>query len=206
MTRSIYTKLVAIILILIVSLMTVVGAFLLAGIRNFFVASFYDRMREVFAGAEMAADLRAAADEAAAPELMAEILQANMGRLGVDAGSRNYYILDGETGEYLIGSDPEAGRRLAVTRNMLTAMAGQEGYAPASGGDGYMDVAIPLRGESGSYIIYIIDNTETASRLNRELSGILLEAICIGLLISVLMSLLLAKTMVTPIESLTSAA
>ena len=33
--RSIYTKLVAIILVLIVSLMVVVGAFLLAGVRNF---------------------------------------------------------------------------------------------------------------------------------------------------------------------------
>ena len=106
MIRSIYTKLVAIILVLIVSLMMVVGAFLLAGVRNFYINEFYSRMQEVFASADVAADLRAAADEPDAAALMAEILRANMGRLGISSGTRNYFILDGESGAYLTGSDP----------------------------------------------------------------------------------------------------
>ena len=205
MTRSIYTKLVAIILVLIAALMAVVGAFLIAGVRNFYISEFYTRMQEAFAGADFAADLRAAAGDENAPELMAEILRANMGRLGVDARSRNYYILDGETGSCLTGSDPVAGPSLSVTRNILTAMSGSPGY-DSGGGEDYMDVAIPIRGAGGSYIVYIIDNKDTVASLNQQLLRIIMEAIAIGLAISVLLSLLLAKTMVTPIQSLTRAA
>ena len=68
--RSIYTKLVALILVLIVALMAVVGAFLMTGVRNFYINEFYTRMQEVFASADVAADLRAAADEEGAAELV----------------------------------------------------------------------------------------------------------------------------------------
>ena len=205
MTRSIYTKLVAIILVLILALMAVVGAFLLRGVRNFYINEFYTRMQEAFSDADMAADLRSAADEEGAAVRMADILRANAGQLGISSGARNYYILDGETGKYLTGSDPEAGPQLQITRNILTAMSGSEGYVSNSRDD-YMDVALPVRGNAGSYIVYIIDNKETVSSLNEKLFGIVLEAIGIGLLIAVLLSLLLAKTMVTPIQSLTRAA
>lgn len=205
MTKSIYTKLVAIFLVLILALMAVVGAFLMRGVRNFYISEFYAQMQEAFSGAVMAGDLRAAADEPDAAMRMADILRANSGQLGIRAGTRNYYILDGETGECITGSDPVAGQTLAVTRNILTAMGGGEGYASNSSDD-YMDVALPISGESGSYIIYIIDNKDTVTDLNAELFRIIAEALAIGLLIAVLLSLLLAKTMVTPIQSLTKAA
>ena len=205
MTRSIYTKLVAIILVLILALMAVVGAFLMRGVRNFYISEFYARMQEAFSDADMAGDLRAAADEAGAAARMADILRANSGQLGINSGTRNYYILDGATGAYITGSDPDAGPDLAITRNVLTAMSGSEGYASGSGDD-YMDVALPVRGASGEFIIYIIDNKETVTSLNQELFDIIIEAIIIGLAIAVLLSLLLAKTMVTPIQSLTRAA
>ena len=205
MGRSIYTKLVVIILVLIVALMAVVGAFLMGGVRNFYINEFYSRMQEVFASADIAADLRAAAEGEGAAELMANILRANMGRLGVDGTTRNYFILDGETGSCLTGSDMDVGSHLTVTRNILTALSGEEGYAVSAGED-LMDVALPVRGAGGSYIIYIIDNKDLVTELNGELLQIILRAIGIGLLISVGLSLLLAKTMVTPIQHLTRAA
>ena len=205
MTRSIYTKLVLIILVLILALMAVVGAFLMRGVRNYFINEFYTRMQEAFSAADMVADLRSAADEDGAAERMLDILWANADRLGLNTGTRNGFILSGDTGTYLTGSDPEAGQKLQITRNILTAMSGSEGYV-ANRSDDYMDVALPIRGESGDYIIYIIDNKTTVSNLNAELLGIVLEAIVIGLAIAVLLSLLLAKTMVTPIQSLTRAA
>ena len=205
MTRSIYTKLVAIILVLILALMAVVGAFLMRGVRNFYINEFYTRMQEAFSDADMAGDLRSAADEAGAADRMADILRANAGQLGISSGARNYFILDGGTGAFLTGSDPAAGPELQMTRNILTAMSGSEGYASDSGDD-YMDVALPVRGSQGSFIIYIIDNKNTVSDLNGKLFDIILEAMGIGLLIAVLLSLLLAKTMVTPIQSLTKAA
>ena len=205
MTKSIYTKLVAIFLVLILALMAVVGAFLMRGVRNFYISEFYTQMQEAFAGAVMSGDLRAAADEPGAAARMADILRANSGQLGINAGTRNYYILDGENGAYITGSDPEAGQNLAITRNILTAMSGSEGYDVDSSDD-YMDVALPIRGANGSYIIYIIDNKDTMTSLNTELFHIIAEALAVGLLIAVLLSLLLAKTMVTPIQSLTKAA
>ena len=58
MTKSIYTKLVAIIIVLILALMAVVGAFLMRGVRNFYLNEFYSQMQEAFSGAVMAGDLR----------------------------------------------------------------------------------------------------------------------------------------------------
>lgn len=48
MNRSLYTKLVLIILFLIIALMLVAGVFLTRGVRNFYLSDFYDNMAEVF--------------------------------------------------------------------------------------------------------------------------------------------------------------
>lgn len=204
MGRSLYTKLVLIIMTLIVAFMVVVGAFLLHGVRSFYLSEFYQQMQAVFSNEELADSLRAAADSDNAASAISEILKANIGRLGIDSGTRNYYILDGTTGEYLTGSNnPDGG--ITNTANILTAMTGKEGYASDASAD-FMDVAIPLEGEDGSYIVYIIDNKTTVQNLNKDLSRIILEAMVIGLIISVLMSLLLAKTLVMPLQELTKAA
>ena len=204
MARSLYTKLVLIIMTLIVAFMAVVGAFLLHGVRNFYLSEFYQEMQDVFSSEDMAKALRDAADSDNAANSIGEILNAYKGHLGIDSRTRNYYILDGDTGEYITGSNNPAGG-IANTANILTAMTGIAGYASDAGAD-YMDVAIPVEGEGGSYIVYVIDNKETVQSLNGDLSRIILEAMAVGLIISVLMSLLLAKTLVTPIQELTHAA
>ena len=48
MGRSLYTKLVLIIMTLIVAFMVVVGAFLLHGVRSFYLNQFYEGMQTVF--------------------------------------------------------------------------------------------------------------------------------------------------------------
>lgn len=70
----------------------------------------------------------------------------------------------------------------------------------------YMDLAIPILGGDNAFIIYILDNKETVSDLNSQLFFIIMQALIIGLLISVLLSFLLSKTMVGPIEKLTAGA
>ena len=103
MNRSLYTKLVLIILFLIIVLMLVAGVFLTRGVRSFYLNDFYDNMSEVFADNEVAVALReAAADDS--PAYMSEILGVYAGRLGIDRGTRNYHILDGATGDWLAGS------------------------------------------------------------------------------------------------------
>jgi signal transduction histidine kinase len=205
MNKSLYTKLVLIILLLIISLMTVVGAFLMRGIRSFYLNDFYEKMRNVFSNGEMVDDLRAAADDENAVGLMTEILRAYFGELGIDSGKRDFYILSGDTGDFLYGSDANSGNRVDMTPNILTAISGTEGYMSDSSAE-YMDVALPISGESASFIIYIRDNKATVRGLSSELFRIIIESLIVGLIISVLLSLLLAKTMVTPIQSLTRAA
>lgn len=204
MNRSLYTKLVVIMLVLILSIMAVVGAFLMRGVRNFFISEFYEQMQTVFSKADLVNDLRSAADGENAAAHMAEILHAWSGELGIDSGKRSYYVLS-SNGSRLDGFEAADGQALPITPNILTAISGKEGYAWNSSAD-YMDVALPISGQNGTYIVYIIDNKDTVSSLNGQLFDIIVEALVIGLLISVLLSLLLAKTLITPIQKLTRAA
>ena len=74
MNRSLYTKLVLIILFLIIALTAVTGVFLTRGVRSYYLNEFYARMQEVFADEERASGLRsaAAADD---PDNMAEVVE-----------------------------------------------------------------------------------------------------------------------------------
>lgn len=205
MFRSLHMKLVMIMLLLIVSLMTVVGAFLINSVAEFYLHSFYQQMQNVFSDKQFYQDL---CSKAAAPDgvnQLQQMLESNAGILGINSGTRNYYILNGMTGTFLAGSDEESGGKLAMTPNILTALSGSEGYQSDITAS-YMDVALPIKGGENSYIIDIFDNRQTVESLNSELFLIILEALVFGLLISVLLSFLLAKTMITPIERLTGAA
>ena len=204
MNRSLYTKLVLIILVLIVALMLVAGVFLTRGVRSFYLNDFYDSMAEAFGDQDLAEDLRSAAAEDD-PAYMSEILGANAGQLGIDRGTRNYHILSGETGEWLAGSITPENNNLDITPNIITALSGGNGDASNPNAD-YMDIALPVEGGSSDYIIYVIDNRETMRSLNDQLLQIIVEAMAVGLVISVFLSLLLAKTMIAPIQELTHAA
>ena len=187
-------------LLLIISLMAVVGAFLVNEIRSYYLDDFYAKMKTVFEDPALVEDLSSAANYTD----MAGILQTYSGQLGIDSRSRNYYILDGDTGTVLPGSGSN-NDSLTATQNILTAIGGQAGYS-SDHSSSYMDVALPIDGNSGNYIVYIKDNKSTVTKLSSVLFGIIGRALLIGLIITVLLSLLLAKAMVTPIQSLTQAA
>ena len=132
------------------------------------------------------------------------LADVDAGQLGIDSGTRNFYILSGDTGAYIVGSaNPSNG--VTVTANITTAIAGSEGYSSDSG-EKYMDVALPVSGDSGRYIVYIIDNKNSVQELGSNLFTIILEALAVGMVISVGLSLMLSKTLVTPIRQLTVAA
>jgi signal transduction histidine kinase len=182
--------------------MAVTGAFLMRGVRSYYLGVFYKQMQAVFSDVDLADDMRSAASEGDTSRL-ADIIRAYSGQLGIDGGTRDYYVLDGATGGVITGSG-EA-QSLTMTPNILTALAGSEGYASDATAD-YMDVALPVTSGTNSYIVYIIDNKSTVSELSTELFEIILKAMLVGVVIAILMCLLLAKTMVTPIQELTRAA
>ena len=126
--RGLHTKLVLIMLLLIISLMTVVGAFLIRGVLGFYTNEFYEQMISFFSMPEFVADLRSAADDPEGPAKIGEILNASRGALGINSDSRNYYILDSEFGNPLLSSDPQEDLILEKSPNILTALAGEEGW------------------------------------------------------------------------------
>ena len=200
MKKSLYTKLVLIMLLLIFSLMAVVGAFLMNEIRSFYLDDFYAKMEDVFESPELVASLGEAASGSNAPTEMFNRLKAYTGQLGIDYISRHYYILDGDTGDVKTGSGTEP-ENIKITPNILSAINGNIGQTSDISAS-YMDVAIPF----GNYIVYIIDDKSSVRDLSSALFRIITDALLVGLIISALLSLLLAKAMVTPILNLTSAA
>ena len=70
MRQSLYSKLVLVMLVLILSLMLVVGVFLIKSVEDFFTQQFYEQMQTVFDDPALAADLRSAARGDDAPERM----------------------------------------------------------------------------------------------------------------------------------------
>ena len=217
MFRSLHMKLVLILLLLITSLMTIVGAFMMTSITSFYIDEFYQQIEKVFGdsnpsnGAFVNSLRREAAQENGVQTLQ-QMIEAKAGDLGLNSSTRNYFILDGHTGAFLTGSDnQDAFERLQVSPNLLTARNSVAGGTNAVGDQSdltasYMDVAIPITGGENAYIIYIYDNRDTVSSLNSQLFLIIVQALLVGLIISVLLSFLLSKTMVIPIERLTQRA
>ena len=205
MRRSLLSKLVLIIILLIVSLMVVVGAFLMNSVTGYYIDEFYSQIADAFGqnNVDFVRDLQTATeDETDGAAMVNAVLAAYEGVLGVDGRNRNYYVLDGATGRWLGGSSPEPEGGVPITPNISTALRGVPGFDSSVTAD-YMDAAIPITRGGQPYIVYILDSRETARNLNTEMFSLIMEALALGLIISILLSFLLAKTMVTPLQRLT---
>ena len=205
MFRSLHMKLVLIMVLLIVSLMTVVGAFLINSVSSFYLNDFYSQMQEVFADEDLYSDMTTPTeDEVDGAGALQRVMEAYAGTLGIDGRNRNYYILDGATGKFLTGSDPEQGPNLYKSPNLLYALTRGEVGSQSDVTAGYMDVAVPITRGDSNYIIYLHDNREISQSLSSQLVTLIIQSLVFGLVISVLLSFMLAKTMITPIERLTA--
>ena len=209
MLRSLHMKLVMIMVLLILSLMTVVGTFLINSVMAFYLEDFYTQMSRVFdQNMALSRNLETAvsAEEDGAQAIL-DIMDAYSGELGLDGRSRTLYILDGETGAYLAGTDEEEGRNLEYdSPNLTRALVEREEGAEANIAADYMDVALPITRGEDSYVIYILDNKTTVNSLISQIFGLILESLIFGLIISILLSFLLFKTMIIPIQRLTEGA
>ena len=161
--RSLRMKLVMILVILILALMTVIGAFLINGVGNFYISEFYVQMEQTFSQDFISQLQRIAAQSPDAPDEMKELLMAQSG-LGIDISGRNVYILS-PTGDVLTGSSQT--EHVDITSNILTAMNGGVGQE-SSIANGYMDLAVPIRTDGESYIVYVRDNKATVDKLTGE--------------------------------------
>lgn len=202
MLKSLYLKIVFILLIFIVAVMCAVGAILLNGVSSFYIDEFTDQMEECFAdGGLLMNDLSQAAGGEYPATDMKKVLSSYGSILGIDK-YRNYYVLNTD-GEMLAGSDVALGSELIITPNILSAIMGSKENI-SSGGTDYSDwaVRVPMT-EEDDCIIYIKDSLEEMRQLNSILFAIILQAMIVGIVFSIILSFFLAKSISSPIQSLT---
>ena len=189
---------VMILVLLILALMTVVGSFLINGVGNYYIDEFYDQMSRTFSQ-DFILQLQEMAAEPEGPAQMKQLLMAQSD-LGVDLSRRNVYVLHTD-GSVVDSSNQQT--QVNMTSNLLAAMNGEVGQTGSIASE-IMDLAVPIEGGDTDYIIYILDNKETADDLTGELIGIIIQALVLGLLICVILAFLLSQILITPIHALTT--
>ena len=205
MFRSLHMKLVLVLVLLIVSVMAVVGTFLINSVTSYHIQEFESQMSSVFTG-EFILTLEQNAAASTDGRALREMIEAYSAPLGIDE-YRRFYVLDGKTGQYLSGSDDSYGSAMALTPNILTAMTGQVGQENGLLGE-YFDVAIPIRDQDGdtAFVVGVLDDKTELSELNWNLFTILIRAMLFGLVVAIFLSFLLSKTITNPVERLTDQA
>ena len=189
MFRSLHMKLVLVLVLLIVSVMAVMGTFLINSVTSYNIQEFQSQMSAVFTS-EYILTLEQKVG-AGAPAIQ-EMVEAYSAPLGIDE-NRCFYVLDGQTGSYLCGSDDEYGAELTLTPNILAAMNGRVGQDNEILGS-YFDVAIPIRGDGGEtrFIVGVLDDKSELQELNWNLFTILIRAMLFGLVVAIFLSFLLS--------------
>ena len=202
MFRSLHRKLVLVLVLLIVSVMAVVATFLINSMTSYHIREFQSQMSSVFTS-EFILTLEQNAQDSGT---LQDMIEAYSAPLGIDE-YRCFYVLDGQTGDYLSGSDDDYGARLVKTPNILTAMTGQVGQQTETLGE-YFDVAIPIRDGQGrvSFVVGVLDDKSELQELNWNLFTILIQAMLFGLVVAICLSFLLSKTITDPVERLTDQA
>ena len=199
MLRSLHMKLVMILVLLILSLMMVVGSFLINGVGNYYIDEFYDQMTRVFSQDFILELQEEAKSSNGSPDQLKQLLMAQSD-LGIDIAQRNVYILD-KSGRVLSSSNQQT--QVAMTANLLTAMNGEVGQSGSIASD-IMDLAVPIDGGADSCIVYILDNKLAVDDLTGKLFEIILQSLILGLVICVILAFLLSQILITPIRALST--
>lgn|GEM_PF-6035649 len=200
---SLHLKLGGMLLLLIILVLLVACAFLVRGVQAFYLDAFYSQMRQAFSNVDFVSELQAAARLEDGYQKIESALGHYAGTLGIDGITRNYYVLEGKTGQVLAPADALE-TELEATLNILRAIGGEIGDSSDTTAS-FMDVALPIGDGDGQYIVYIRDNKQTVLDLSSQLFQIIINTAVISLLISVFLSFLLSKAVVSPIQSLTRA-
>lgn len=200
MFKSIQWKIIVIFVLLTISVMVVVGTFLLQNISSYYLNEFRDSMSEQVFNREFLNELTEAAEGEQPVEEMEELLGVYSVWMGIDA-FRNYYILDGATCRVLAGSSRD--EAFFTTPNIVTAMAGMTG-SNIDRSARYMDYAVPITDKNGNvrYIISVRDSKEEVYDITRNIFVNILWAILFGILFSLILGFVLSGTIIAPLSTL----
>ena len=177
--KSLHTKLVLILVALVLSVMAIVGAFLVSSVTEYNITEFRSEMTNVFTP-DFILSLENTAKDGGSTSLKDYMIAYSVS-LGINQ-NRNFYILDGKSGEYITGSDDDFGSSLALTPNILAAMNGKVGQELSPVGT-YFDVAVPVDGGDALYVVGVMDNKQDLNAFTLNLIGALVRAMLFGMVI-----------------------
>ncbi len=204
MQKSLYSKIILILVVFIITVMSVVAVVLLGNIYSYYSRSFSNIMETTFAeDSPLYLELESALGNSDYVRRQKETLLSYSSILGIDS-YRNFYILD-MNGNYLDSSDSSNNSYPEKTPNLISAM-NKKTSGTQSQAVSYTDFALYLEGEERSCIIYIRDSQDDMRQLSWMLFTIILQSILIGLVIAVVLAFFLSKAITAPIQILTKSA
>jgi len=203
MFKSLSLKIAMMFVLLTICVIILIGTFMTSSIDSFYDNEFKKLVSLVF-NEDYTTQLNTNISSGISADEVFSNISVYNGQLGIDS-FRNLYLLNGKTGKTVgkCTTNISLAETLEISPNIITAMSGKIGDKTISG-SGYMDYAIPLKkGDSVEYIIYVCDTKEETDNILSSIFILMLQALLIGLAISVLFSILLSKTIILPIQSLT---
>ncbi len=203
MFKSIQTKIVAIFILTILSVVVVIGSFLTTNIVKFYNNEFSVMMEQVFSPS-LTSELEKSAASGGVNAVW-DIVSSYIGPLGIDT-YRFYGILDAKTGNIIKTSDQSKSSGLEKSDNIITAMTGKTGNI-SNTEKSYMDYALPISiDNTPTYIVYVKDTKNEVNSITRSVLFILIEALAFSVLIAVILSFFFSRTITKPIRDLTRSA
>jgi len=203
MFKSISLKIGAMFVLLTISVIILIGTFMTDTTDQYYHDEFYKVNAAVFTD-EYVDTLCSSMQGESGVQSVYDSVSAHYVQLGIDS-FRECYILDGKNGKAIdsFASNKELASSLELSPNIISAMSGTVGDAVNSAYS-YMDYAVPLMaGDAVSYIIYIKDTKEESNTVLRNVFTIIIQALLLGIAISLIFAILLSVTIISPIKSLT---
>ncbi len=204
MQKSLYSKIILIMVVFIITVMSVVAVVLLGNIYSYYTNAFTENMENTFdSGSPLYIELK---NSLSAPDHIRrqkEILLSYSSVLGIDT-YRNFYILD-MNGSCLESSSSNSNAVIEKTANIISAMNGKTSGIQNQAAS-YTDYALYVEDGENSCIIYVKDSQDDMRQLSWRLFTIILQSILIGLVIAIIMAFFLSKAITAPIQNLTKGA
>ena len=197
MFKSVQWKLAAMFLLVVLAVIILIGTFTVNSIANFYSNDFVNQIESAITD-DFKDSITAALSEKQPEQAVFQTAEVFSSRLGINS-YRSFYVLDA-LGNNITGGD------VTKTENIISAIKGEIG-SDTHAGLGYMDYAYPVMdGDKVSCILYIRDTKEEVYEVTRNIFNIIIQALIMGIVLACLLGFLLAKSITTPISSLTAKA
>ncbi len=203
MFKSLSLKIGAMFVLLTISVIILIGTFMTDTTDRYYHDEFKNINSKVFSEDYVSSLCSYLGMENEAQKII-DSVSVYSGQLGIDS-FRNYFLLDGKTGKPIVDftSNPEMSHNLELSPNIFAAMSGRIGNE-VSPEQSFMDYAVPIKSKNDvRYIVYIKDLKEDTNNILRSIFSIILQALLLGIAISLVFAVLLSVTIISPIKSLT---